>query len=331
MLRSLTRRLRVPALAATAALAFGALAGSASASTVTGGGFDWTMANFYVAPQNDTLGQRTWLGFVTATVSGGGPPSAGSATASGGATIVDRTGAVVSEVNTTSPVAADELYTFTLPATGGTYDEYTGVGSVQLGGTLSFAVLPGRGFLPRTIVNPTLALDGNSGALISSGQIDTAAYGPDTIFTFDLKSSLVTLKADGSRVISAIARTSANATFFGTRTYFPGRGTESFALRLKIKPDEIRGPVGPAGPAGPQGKSGETIRLQTSVLKKAPFPGGRVHEISLLATKTKAVVAKGSVRARTVKVQLAPDRTKRLQGVYLLKVGDKPSVRVRVL
>ncbi|HMJ02418.1 MAG TPA: HtaA domain-containing protein [Conexibacter sp.] len=326
MLRSPGRRLRVPALAA---LALGLLAGPASASTVVGGGFDWTMANYYVAPQNDTLGQRTWLGFVTATVSGGGPPSAGSATASGGATIADRTGASVSEVNTSSPVSVDDSYTFSIPATGGTYDEYTGIGSVQLGGTLSFAVLPGLGFLPRTIVNPTLTLDGTSATLVSSGQVDRATYGPETIFTFNLTSSLVTLKADGSRVISAIARTSHNATFFGTRSYFPGRGTESFALRLKIKPDEIRGPQ---GPAGPEGKPGKTVVLQTSVLRRAPFPdGGKRHEIELQTTKGRTLVGRGAVRARTIRVRLAEGHTTRLRGVYLLKVGEQPAKRVRVL
>ncbi len=327
MLRSFARRARVPALAA---FALAALAVPSSASTVTGGGFDWTMANYYARPADDAvLGQRTWLGFVTATVSGGGPPSQGTATASDGATITDRTGAPVSEVTPSSPVSPTDLYTFAMPATGGTYDEYTGVGSVQLGGTLTFAVLPGLGFLPRTIVNPTLTLDGNTGALVSSGQIDRAAYGPSNIFTFDLQSSLVTLKADGSRVISAIARTSHNADFFGTRSYFPSRGTESFALRLKLKPDEVRGPQ---GPAGPEGKQGKTVVLQTSVLRRAPFADrGKRHEIELLTTKGKTVVARGAVRSRTIRVRLAEGRTSRLRGVYLLKAGEQPAKRVRVL
>ena len=329
MLRSLARRTRVPA---AAALALAALAVPASASTVTGGGFDWTMANYYARPADDTLGQRTWLGFVTATVSGGGPPSTGTASASDGATITDRTGALVTEVTPASPVGVDDTYTFTIPATGGTYDEYTGVGSVQLGGTLTFAVLPGLGFLPRTIVNPTLTLDGTSGALVSSGQIDRAAYGPANVLTFGLTSSLVTLKADGSRVITAIARTSHHTDFFGTRTYFPSRGTESFALRLKLKPDEIRGPQGPAGPAGPEGKPGPTVVLQTSLLRRAAFADrGKVHKISLRGTKGDAVVATGSVRARTIRVQLAAGRTKALKGVYVLKADGKPAKRVRVL
>lgn len=332
MLRSSGRRFRVPLLAA---LVLGALAVPASASTVVGGGFDWTLANYYTRPADDTLGQRTWLGFVTATVSGGGPPSSGTATASSGATITDRNGAIVSEVNPSSPVSVDDVYTFTIPATGGTYDEYTGVGSVQLGGTLTFAVLPGLGFLPRTIVNPTLALDGNSGALVSSGQIDRDAYGPANIFTFDLQSSLVTLKTDGSRVISAIARTSHHADFFGTRTYFPSRGTESFAFRLKLKPDEVRGPKGDKGDRGDKGDAGapgKTVVLQTSLLRRAAFRDrGKRHAIELLTTKGKKVVARGAVRARTIRVRLAEGQTKRLRGVYLLKTGDKPAKRVRVL
>lgn len=326
MLRSLIRRLRVPALAA---FALAALAVPASASTVVGGGFDWTMANYYARPSDDTLGERTWLGFVVNTLPLAGPPSAGSVTASGGATIVDRAGAPVAQVDGSSPAGVTETYTLSVPASGGTYDEYTGVGAIQLAGTLTFAVHPGMGLLPNTIVNPTIALDGLSGSLSAGGQMDRRSYGPELgpLFTFSLQNSLVTLKPDGTRVLSAVARTSASSAFFGR--YPPSNGTESFALRLKLKPDEVRGPQGPAGPQGPEGK---TIRLQTSVLKKAPYrDGGKRHAIELLTTKGKQVVASGAVRARTIRVQLADGHTKRLKGVYLLKTGDKPAKRVRVL
>jgi hypothetical protein len=326
MLRSFARRARIPMLAA---LALGLLAAPASASTVTGGGFDWTMANYYARPSDDPTGQRTWLGFVVNTLPLAGPPSAGSVTASGGATIVDRAGAPVTTVDGTSPAGLAETYTLSVPATGGTYDEYTGAGTINLGGTLTFAVHPGMGLLPNTIVNPTMTLDGLSGSLSASGQMDRRSYGPELgpLFTFSLQSSLVTLKPDGTRILSAISRTAASSAFFGR--YPASTGTETFALRLKLKPDEVRGPKGDKGDAGTPGK---TVVLQTSVLRRAPYPdGGKRHEIELLSTKTDKVVARGAVRARTIRVRLAKGLTKRLRGVYLLKAGEQPAKRVRVL
>jgi Htaa len=316
--------------AALAALALGAAAVPASAATVTGGGFDWSMDNYYDSSANDTLGQRTWLGFVTNRVMLVGPPSDGSVSVSGGATILDPTGASVTEVTRDSARGLGEVYTLGFPATGGSYDEHTGAGSVQLGGTLSFSVHPGFGTLPQTIVNPTLTLDGTKAALSASGQNDRRSYGPEIgpIFDFDLTSSVVTLKADGSRTLSALARTTANATFFGSR-YLPSRGTETFALRLKLKPDEVRGPQ---GPKGDKGAPGATTFLQTALLRKAPYrDGGKRHAITLSRTKGKAVVATGALRARTIRVKLADGQKKGLRGVYLLRAGSQQAIRVRVL
>ncbi|HEV7772616.1 MAG TPA: HtaA domain-containing protein [Conexibacter sp.] len=315
---------------ALAALALGAAAVPASAATVTGGGFDWSMDNYYDSSANDTLGQRTWLGFVTNRVAVAGPASDGSVSVSGSATIVDPTGASVTEITRDSVRGLGEVYKLGFPASGGTYDEYTGVGSVQLGGTLSFTVHPGFGLLPQTIVNPTLTLDGTKAALAATGQIDRRSYGAEIgpIFDFDLTSSVVTLKADGSRTLSALARTTANTTFFGAR-YLPSRGTETFAVRLKLKPDEVRGPQ---GPKGDKGAPGATTILQTALLRKAPFADrGKRHAISLLSTKGKAVVATGSVRARTVRIKLADGQKKGVRGVYLLRAGSDQAIRVRVL
>lgn len=315
---------------ALAALALGAAAVPASAATVTGGGFDWSMDNYYDSSANDTLGQRTWLGFVTNSVPVAGPASDGSVSVSGGATIVDPTGASITEVTRASTRGLGEIYTLGFPASGGTYDEYTGVGSVQLGGTLSFSVHPGFSLLPQTIVNPTLTLDGTHAGISASGQIDRRSYGAEIgpIFDFDLTSSLVTLKADGSRTISALARTSANPTFFGAR-YLPSRGTETFALRLKLKADEVRGPQ---GPKGDRGAPGATTVLQIALLRKAPYrDGGKRHAITLSSTKGKGVVATGSLRARTIRIKLAAGQKKGLHGVYLLRAGSQQAIRVRVL
>lgn len=313
--------------AALAMLALGASALPAHAATVAGGGFAWSMDNYYDSSANDTLGQRTWLGFVTNSVAVAGPASDGSVAVSGGATIVDPTGANVTEVTRTSTRGLGEVYTLGFPAIGGTYDEYTGAGSVRLGGTLSFSVMPGFGLLPQTIVDPTLTLDGTHASLTASGQIDTRSYGPEigSIFDFDLTSSLVTLHADGSRTISALARTSANTAFFSAR-YLPSRGTETFALRLKLTPDQVR------GPKGDKGEPGQTVVLQIGLLRRAPFKdGGKRHAISLLTTKGKRVVATGGVRARTLHVKLAAGEKTRLRGVYLLKAGAADAIRVRVL
>ena len=168
------------------------------------------------------------------------------------------------------------------------------------------------------------------GALVAAGQIDRRSYGPEIgpIFAFDLTSSLVTLKADGSRTISALARTTANTTFFGAR-YLPSRGTETFALRLKLKADEVRGPKGDKGDAGP---AGATVLLQTALLRRAPFADrGKRHAVTLSTTKDKRVVASGSLRARTLRVKLAAGEQKGLRGVYLLRDGSKQAIRVRVL
>ena len=107
-------------------LVAGALAAPAPAATVASGELEWTQFNVYelAAPAGTN---RTWLGYVT-----GGPPLAnGNATASDGAT-----GATVTPASTRG---ADQAYSFGFPTgTGGTYDEYTGTGTVELTGTLTF-------------------------------------------------------------------------------------------------------------------------------------------------------------------------------------------------
>lgn len=303
-------------LAAAAALAL--LAAPAPAATVTGGGFDWTMANHYISSRDDTLGQRTFLGYLTSPVSG-----PGSLAISGAATIADPTGAAVTQVTTAATRGIDQPYTITLPATGGTYDEYAGAGTIQLGGTVAITV---HGRL-QSFTDAKLVLDGDRGTLVSDGILTSGdPFTADTLITFDLASATVTLKANGSRVLGAVLRTAASS-FFGP--YPPSRGTESFAVRLRLQADEVRGPQGPAGPAGEPGK---TTWLQTAVLKRAPYPDRKRHRISLLTTKGKRVVATGSVLSRTIRVRFADDAPrKRLRGVYLLKVGERQAVRVRVL
>jgi hypothetical protein len=337
MLRSLVRR---ACLAALAALALGLLAVPAGAATVTGGSFDWSMDNFYESSANDTLFQRTFLGFVTNRLPIAGPPSEGTVTTSAGATILDRRGVEVADVSPDSPRGVGQSYTFRFPAAGGTFDPRTATGSVQLNGTVSFGVMPRFGLQPNTIVNPTLTLDGLRADLTASGQVtigvgpNPTAYGAEfgPLFSFDLTRSLLVRYADGSLAIRAAKRSAQRGDFFGPP--FGAAGTESFELHVTLPPgasDGTQGPAGPAGPAGragANGKDGKTIRVQTSLLRKAPFAGKASHAITL--RKDGDVVARGSVRKRLIRVQLAEDQTKALRGVYTLRAG-KASQKVRVL
>ena len=130
----------------------GALAAPAPAATVTSGELEWTQFNVYelAAPQGTN---RTWLGYVT-----GGPPLAnGAATPSDGAT--------GDPVTAASARGADQAYTIGFPTgTGGSYDEYTGKGTIELTGTLTFTSAA-HGFTI-SVEDPQLKLDGNDGAAV---------------------------------------------------------------------------------------------------------------------------------------------------------------------
>lgn len=324
-------RLRRPLLALLAAMAPALLAAPASAATVTSGKLDWTTTKVYdtSAPAGT---QRTWLGYVTSAF----PLANGSVTASEGAT-----GAAV---NSASAAPAD--YTFTYPATGGTYEPATGEGTIQLDGIVTFFSPPG-GAPPNgghdftiTVEDPKLVLNGDSGQLLASGKKsgDPLTYANAAVFNLDLSAATVTLHADGSRTIAGIVPSIATSLAVFPAPYVAGSGPDrtpntfgGFSLRVKTAP--VAGPQGPAGPAGPKGDEGKLVRLQSSVLKRAPYPDGKRHRVSVLSTKGKRVLAKGSVRARTLSVRLADDAPagKRIKGVVLVQVGDAPAVRVRVL
>lgn len=315
--------------AALAALALAALtAAPASAATVTSGKLDWTTTKIYDtgAPAGT---QRTWLGYVTSAF----PLANGTAMPSEGAT-----GATV---NTASASSTD--YTFTYPATGGTYEPATGEGTIQLDGVVTFFSPPG-GAPPNgghdftlTVEDPKVVLAGDSGQLFASGKKagDPVPYANAAVFNLDLSAATVTLHADGSRTIAGIVPSIATSLAVFPAPYLAGAGPDrtpntfgSFSLRVRTAPV-----YGPTGPQGPKGDAGKLMRLQTSVLKRAPYPDGKRHKVSVLTTKGKRLLAKGAVRARTLSVTLADDAPagKRLRGVVLLQIGDEPAVRVRVL
>lgn len=325
-------RLRRPALAALAVLASASLvAAPASAATVTSAKLDWTIEKVYdLAAPADT--DRTWLGYTTSP----SPLANGTATASDGAT-----GATVTTAST-----AGDLFTFSYPATGGSYEPATGTGTIQLDGVVTF-FSPAGGPPPNgghdftiSVGDPKLVLDGNQGQLFASGLKSgtTTTYANAAVFNLDLSEATVALHPDGSRTIAGIVPSIASSLAVFPAPYLAGTGPNrtpntfgSFSLRVRTKP--VAGPQGPAGPGGPKGDAGKLVRVQSSVLKRAPFPDGKRHKVSVRSLKGKRLIAKGAVRARTLSVTLADDAPtgKRIKGIVLLQVGDAPAVRVRVL
>ena len=111
----------------------------------------------------------------------GGPPLAnGAATPSEGAT--------GDPVTAASARGADQAYTIGFPTgTGGSYDEYTGKGTIELTGTLTFTSAA-HGFTI-SVEDPQLKLDGNEGQLFASGvrSGDPATYDRSKpVFDLDL-------------------------------------------------------------------------------------------------------------------------------------------------
>ena len=334
MLRTLARRMRIPALAA---LALGSFALSASAATVTSGKLDWSTTKIFDGGVANV--DHTWLGYATSAF----PLANGTATPSDGAT-----------GDTISPLTpSGTLATWSYPSTGGTYDVSSGTGTVTFDGAVTF-FSPAPGGPPNgghgftiSLTDPRVVLAGDHGQLFAGGVTPAGPPGSPSspydstkpLYDLDLTNADVTLHADGSRTISGIVPSIATAQLAFPPNYAAGAGPDRTpntfgAFSLRLKTDSAGGSAGPAGPAGPAGRAGapgrdgKTIRLQTALLRKAPFAGRQSHAITL--SKNGDVVASGSVRKRTIRVQLAENRTKALRGVYTLRAG-KASQKVRVL
>lgn len=336
----------IPRLLAVAALAAGtvALPAAARAATVTSGHLDWTQTAIYTG--SDPAVDHTWLGYVT------GPPFA---QANGTVSpIAPATGDTVSPPPA-SPRGAD--YTQSLPATSGTYDATDGTGAIELDGGVDFAGT-GHGF-DITVEKPLIVLDGLEGKLYASGKGSAASGTYDRsapLFDLDLSRATVTLKADGSRLISGIAPSIATAdTAFPGGSYAVGAGPDrtpntfgSFALTVKTDGGDA-GPAGPAGvagttgatgPAGPAGKDGTngkdgrpgatvTIRAIKAVLAKAPYKGSATRKVIIYSTKNQRLAA-GTLKGRVLKVTLAAKVTG-LSGTVKVKVtGAASSKTVRI-
>jgi hypothetical protein len=317
----------IPRLAlALAVLGTAALPSAAQAGTVKSGALSWTQFNVYDtgAPANT---DRTWLGYVTSTL----PPSAlGSATPIAPATGDTVTAASTRGTGTTAP------YTTTFPATSGTYDATEGTGTIELDGGLDFQS-SAHGF-DITVEKPKLVLDGFSGKLYASGKSGGASPTYDrtqALFTLDLANAAITLKADGSRVISNIVPSLASSGTFLPQ-YAVGSGPNrtpntfgSFSLTVKTNggdqgPKGDTGATGATGPAGKDGAAGKngaatTIRTVKAVLAKAPYGGGATRKVTVSSTTGKKL-ATGTLKGRVLKVTLA-DGVKSLSGKVKVKAG----------
>lgn len=336
-----TRLRRSARLIAAIAVAAAVAPAAASAATVASGHLDWTQTNVYDlgGPQP----QRTWLGYVTG--------NAGTGQAGGSATpTAPATGPTVT---TASARGASENYTTVFPSTAGTYDANTGVGTIELDGGLSYTS-PVHMFT--IVVNqPQIVLNGNSGQIFASGAGAGATPTYDRaqpLFDLDLSDATVTLKADGSRILSGIVPSIATANLaFPGANYGAGAGPErdpntfgSFALTLRLAPgDADAGPTGPAGPAGVAGAAGPagpagrpgpagpaaTIRSLKAILAKAPFKGQATRKVTVLNSKGKTV-ATGTIKGRVLKVTLAKT-IKSLSGTVKLKLsGSQSTTTIRI-
>ncbi len=221
MTKSKLRRLVALAIAACALVALPAAA-SADTKAVTGGTFTWKMANFYASAFTADGEFRTFLGWATRSTTGSPEPAPnGTVTAAGGVSMLDPTGAAITEID---PSAFDDvartktdLYTFTFPVdpAGSTYDPDTGVGTVQLDGTLTVDLsspYPDK----FTMVDPKVILNGFSVKIVASGLAlnDTDpgtagnqyGYGEGTFATgligLDGTDASITQRLDGSWVFN---------------------------------------------------------------------------------------------------------------------------------
>jgi hypothetical protein len=324
------RTTRLAALAAAgASLATPALA---PAATVTGGEFDWTMANHRPAAPNQSDPTRTFLGYVTS-VSPAQPGSpSGTATVAAPATLTDKDGQAVAEVNPLSPRGAAELYTFGFKNATGDLDLDTGTGTVEFDGAMEFT-LTSHNILV-TIEDPRLVFGGSTATLVGEGVRGTlptpppydhsdATYNP--LLTFDTTDADVVRKADGSVVITGMRRT-AWSSFFSGGAPFPAAGdpTETYSVRLRLAPDPVQqGPAGPDGPAGPAGIPGPAGPSGPSGLTGPVGPVGPAGPSGPAGPAPTKATSTARRSAQTAHLRRAPYAGKRTRKVRVLSRTGK--------
>lgn len=346
---TLPRSSRLRALALSAAAV--GTAGIAAAPASAGVTLDWTTANVAnSAAPADT--ERTWLGYVTNPSTRGGAKGTASP-------IAPATGSTVTPA---SARGVDQLATWSLPASAGSYNPAALSGQVQFRGGVSFVSPPfvsptegGHGFTI-TIENPRIVLNGDgTGALYASGSKPSGGPGSalipydETQPVFTLADARAAINWDGSQTVTAVPAVAATNYVFPGQ-YAAGAGPErtpntfgSFAITLAAdsgpKGDKgdtgAKGDKGDAGAKGDKGDAGKngtttTVRIQTSSLAKAPFKGKAARKVRVTAKGSKKVVATGTVKGRSLTVTLAKGK-KQLKGTFVLRVvGKKANATVRI-
>lgn len=357
---SLSRRFIAPA--ALAALALTAASAHAAPQTVVGGNLNWSTVKLW-NPVSTTpvVTDRTFVGFETRN-SGAGAQNMTFGPAGGmwGTTVgpSDPQGTEVSwnfpsvggiydpetRVGTVSTIGVLEGRSSFLTA-----DPYP-VGPVGFNYTLS-------------IQNPTVVFDGTDTARLfangtkyngnsdGSAPDNTESYGRTELFTLDLSQLVETHSPDGTVTLSNLVPTVVTDVYGG---FAPGSGPNrtpntfgGFSLTIAtpqtgpqgdtgapgpVGPIGVPGPVGPAGATGktgktgPRGKTGRTKVIAR--LAKAPWKGSKTRKVSL--RKGKTVVAKGTVKRRTLTVTVV--RGKKVSaGKYTLKLnGSKSTKKIRI-
>jgi hypothetical protein len=348
-----TRSVRALVLSAFIVTA-SALGASSASAAVT---LDWTQAAAYeigdpsavppVAPAASGT-NRTWLGYVTNTLTGAGPASAGSQTPSGGAT--------GDTVTTTSPRGGATSYLASFPAASGSGVDGAATsfaGDFTFSGKVTWDI---HGEFV-TFENPHVVFNGDgTGAVYASGDNTGTPYAEATgkIFDLDLDGRAAdavapasqpgfvagypeakwVLNWDGSRTLSgivpAIATPNTGAVAVFGPAYSAGAGPDripnrfgSFALNFAANsgpagPAGTPGPAGSPGPAGIAGPAGKDASVKTIKLKKAPF--GSRAKLTAKISKGKKFVGYASVNGKKLKTTTVS----KLKGKYTLtEVGGK--------
>ncbi|MBJ7471686.1 MAG: hypothetical protein JHD16_10310 [Solirubrobacteraceae bacterium] len=332
-------RQRVGASVLTAAV-LGSVAvapASATPQPVNGAQIGWTQTNVYSAAP-----VRTFLGHVTNPGNPARGQSNGTAGVSGGASLLDATGAPVTHIGPTSPRGVDATYTALFPSTG-TYDPETGQLELQGAGTLSYAAYPGLGApigpVPvLTVVAPRVSWNTKTGtgAVYASGD---GAPGGGTAVPYDAATPLFSLSAAASGGTPATSGTTpsanmvvtlAKAGVFGSAAQYPpgtagpdrtpntfGGFGVSYSLgqeQATITPPLAAPPTPTPTPVAAAQPRTETLTIK---LAKQPFKAKRAIQIKLRRRGEWTILGDGSVKGRTLTVTVRTGTA--LSGGFVLR------------
>jgi hypothetical protein len=231
----------------------------------------------------------------------------------------------LSSVAYNSAFSTDRLYT--LGFAGASRDYGAAAASVELRGTFTFTA---HG-VPVTFADPLVTLAGTTGTLKASGTSgspggQTTPYDRSkTQFNLDLSNAMIATGADGARVISGIVPLGTADTFIAFGPNARLYGTLELTLAVAETPASVAPPA--AGPQGPAGPAGRSALIRTLVLKHAPFAGNGEHKVKRLDRRTRAVLASGTVKRRTLRIAYLEGT--RLAGSYTPRLSWGKVARMR--